>query len=149
MAGSVQVTVECSPVTGLRRYTFAWVSEAVAAGAATIWLDGRRAPMLEGVPVRLVTRPDVGNQPTALYDVRLYDEHDHDLLGGVGDDRSNTAVETAGVYVSIHSGERYSESGTIGLTRFEVSAAGNAKAGTACLYVRPFGRLGPDNGTPR
>ena len=134
MIGQVNVTVETSPL-GLKRYIFSWIADST--GQARIILSGRSAPLLEGIPVRLVTSPSPVSPPTAGYDVKLLTDTDYDLFAGAGEGRSATDVETDGIRVVLAGDGRFVRLQHHRRLTFSAVDAGDGGAGLACLYVMP------------
>lgn len=123
MAGTV--TIDEEGYSTIKKIAFAWTS--AADGTAT----GTTTDAYSGEVLRLVTKPGAGgDQPTDLYDVVINDQDTVDVLSGVGANRSNTVTEQA---VSLAPALGVVANDKLSLS---VSGAGNAKSGTAILYIR-------------
>lgn len=121
MAGTVRQTPK--GLQTVKKITFAWTSS--AGGAA----DATTAKRYDGKILGLATIPGAGGvAPTADYDVRITDADGLDVLLGAGIDRHTTNTE----YVD---GATLSAVAESALT-LAVTNAGNAKEGTAVLWIR-------------
>lgn len=126
MAGSITVTT--SRVGALSKYSIAWVSDASGD------VNGNAFACVAGELVQVRYTPDGGGtQPTDLYDATMTDAQGIDVLGGTGANLSNAASTHAVPAVSTYF-RRTLEAGDLTPV---VAAAGNAKAGTIVLLVRP------------
>lgn len=119
MAGTVTVTENTNKV--VKQLVWSWTS--TAGGAADLVTTLAYA----GQAVSLVTIPaGGGSAPTTLYDITITDANGYDVMQGAGANRSSSATETA-VPAAF--------SVAFGTLTLNVSNAGNAKSGTAILYV--------------
>lgn len=121
MAGTVTITEE--RFGSVQKVVFAWLCD--AAGAA----DATTTYPYAGEVRRLVTVPgSAGAAPTALYDIRILDGDSTDILMGGGADRSATVTEQVqGTSLGIIAHDTMT---------LEVRNAGNAKSGTAYVYLK-------------
>ena len=119
MAGTVVTTEQT--FGSVKLVKFAWTSS--AGGAA----DATTSGVFDGEVILLATDPGA-TAPTTLYDVAVNDANSIDVLAGGGADRSATVNE----YVQ---GSSLGAVATSALT-LAVTNAGNAKVGTAYVYIR-------------
>ncbi len=94
MAGTLVLT-EHQKLGHVRKLTFTGTADASDGSFPTLEL----VPKIEGRLLDLATNPGATG-PTSLYDVTLIDEHGHDVLETVGEDRSITATEKVPVLYS-------------------------------------------------
>lgn len=92
MAGTV--TLQHVKVGNIRKVVATCVGDAANGSFPTIAL-----PAFEGMLLSLATAPGVPN-PTALYDITLVDQFSHDVLEGVGANRSATLAEKVNIVYS-------------------------------------------------
>ena len=135
MTGGVIINAETSKL-GLKRYSFVWVAD--ANGDAKAWLDGRRNPLLEGIPVRVVTRPSASQAPAIDYDIYLNDSRGRDLFNGKLGNRSGATIQVKALGNVLADEYRFAEEGTVGKLQFIIDNAGSGGAGVTVIYVRPF-----------
>lgn len=109
--------------TSVKKIALAWTS-----GTTDGAYSGTTTNPYDGECIGLTTIPSTTAAPSADYDLVVNDASGHDVLLGAGANRSASATEHAG---------STSLAGVAGskLT-FNVSNAGNEKAGTAILYIR-------------
>ena len=119
MAGTVTLTEESHhPLTKIK---WAWVSD--ASGDA----DQASSPVA-GEVISLTTIPDSGGtQPTDQYDITITDGDSVDVMQATAANRSNASTEHVAPTAAI---------GVNGALTLNVAAAGNAKGGTAVLWIR-------------
>lgn len=123
MAGTV--TVEESHFLGVSKIKWSWTS---AVGGAA---DLITPHSYYGEVLALVTNPGA-TAPTDDYDITITDADGYDVMQGAGADRDTTNTETA---------VPASTSIAFGQLTLNVAAAGDAKVGTATLYIKG-GRMG-------
>ncbi len=87
---------------------------------------------INGILLALITDPDGGAAPDALYDVTILDDKGIDILLGKGADRSATLVES--VPLDLNTGQPR-PTATTSFT-FKVANAGNSKQGFVQLLFR-------------
>ncbi|MDP3983633.1 MAG: hypothetical protein Q8Q52_01330 [Acidimicrobiia bacterium] len=81
-----------------------------------------------GEVILLTTVPGTGGDaPTDLYDLTVEDPDGIDVLAGIGGDRSDTNTEHV---------RSTSHGAAVGALTFTVENGGNAKSGTAIIWVR-------------
>lgn len=120
MAGTVTLT-ETNRVSRVKKIKWAWTS--TAGGAADKVTSGK----YYGRVVALVTIPaGGGSAPSLNYDITVTDAETYDVMQGAGANRSDTATETA---------VPTAYSVAFGALTINVTNAGNAKSGTAILYI--------------
>lgn len=107
----------------IRKIKFAWTS--AADGTATETTTNAYT----GEIIRLVTIPGTaGVQPTDQYDITITDEDGVDVLAAAGANRSNANIEqVAASSLGVVANDKLT---------INVSNAGNAKSGTAIIYVK-------------
>jgi hypothetical protein len=121
MAGTV-VTTEIVSVGTVKKVSFAWTSS--AGGAA----DATTTAVIDGKLLGFATVPDAVAAPTDNYDITITDAQGLDVLLGQGANRDTANTE----YVDGASIAAVASSVlTLGVTN-----AGNAKEGTAVLWIR-------------
>lgn len=118
MAGTV--TVVESSLGNVHKIKWTWTS--AAGGAADLVTVGNYA----GRVLSLVTDPGAA-APTDNYDVTVTDPDGYDVLQGAGANRDTATTETA---------VPTAESVAFGTLTLNVSNAGDAKEGTATLYIQ-------------
>lgn len=122
MAGTVTVTEKVT-VGSVKKITWAWTS--TAGGAA----DKTTTAVVDGKIIGFTTIPAAaGSAPSDDYDITITDSDGHDVLLGAGSNRDTANTE----HVTETSLAGVSES-TLTLN---VTNAGNAKSGTAIVYIR-------------
>ncbi len=111
------------------KVTLSWTSS--AGGVVRMHID---TPIV-GRPHMLRTKPSQTVAPTDLYDITWEDSMGRDILDGQGMNRSTSAVQEIPVYV-----QDTSNAAAIidvdGPTVFKIANAGNAKSGTAVLWLK-------------
>lgn len=125
MAGTLTVTRVPMKIYGDiigEEITIAWTSD--ASGNADVSI-----PDMKGFMVLAKTIPSSSAAPTTLYDIKLKDGTGYDVLASALGDRSATVTErlptqNSGVLAILHLNGSYT---------FDVTNAGNAKAGT-CVF---------------
>jgi len=125
MAGTLTVGREPMKIYGNiygEIITVSWTSDSSGNADVTV-------PNMNGFIVSAKTTPSGSAAPTANYDIKLKDSAGFDVLGSVLNDRSASAVEripaaNSGVVAVAHLHGTYT---------FDVTNAGNAKAGT-CVF---------------
>lgn len=119
-AGTVTVSEET--VGSVKKVVFTWTSS--AGGAA----DATTTYAYNGAILRLITIPDSGTAPTALYDITVVDEDGVDVLAGAGADRSATATEqVATTSLGVVANDKLT---------LHITNAGNANKGTTIVLIR-------------
>ena len=120
MAGTVTVTE--SVHTSVKKIKWAWTS--TAGGAA----DQITAAPYYGEVLALMTIPAAaGNAPTDNYDITITDVEGYDVMQGAGANRDTANTETA---------VPATKSVAHGTVTLNITNAGDAKSGTAILYIR-------------
>jgi hypothetical protein len=127
MAGTVTATRD--PRSAPRgkhidKVNVAWTSD--ASGNATLSIEN-----LYGFLLKMVTVPSGSAAPTDNYDITLVDENSIDALAGAGADRDTANTEQVYPTPSGSSIPAF----LCGTHTFTVANAGNAKSGTAILYI--------------
>lgn len=126
MADTGILTFTPKPVIGdIKRFDFDWISD--GSGDVELAINSK----MNGFILALVTDPGAA-APTTLYDITIEDDKGVDILGGVGADRSATAVEA--VAVPLDSGLPRPIS-TDSFT-FKVTNAGDTKAGLVQIFMK-------------
>lgn len=121
MAGTVVLT-EYLDVSPIKKIKWAWTS--TAGGAA----DKQTDREVFGEVIALHTIPaGGGSAPTDDYDITVTDPEGFDVLLGAGANRDTANAESA---------VPTSKTVAFGKLTLNVTNAGNAKGGTAILYVR-------------
>lgn len=127
MADTGTLTFTSKPVIGdIKRFDFDWISD--GSGDVELAINSK----MNGFILALITDPSGSAVPTALYDITIEDDKAVDILGGVGADRSATAVES--VAVPLDSGLPRPIS-TDSFT-FKIANAGVSKAGLAQIFMK-------------
>jgi len=123
MAGAITFTYGTTNKTNAKSaksFRMAWTSDASGN------VSGLPTRKINGKIRQLVTIPGAGGlAPTTLYDITLLDSDGRDVLAGVGANRSATLPEASAII------EQIVDDSALTLV---VSAAGNAKQGTAVVY---------------
>jgi hypothetical protein len=124
-AGTVTITETAH--TSVKKIKFAWVSGDAggdagnATGATTLVYDGK-LELLTTIPAA------AGSAPTDDYDIAITDADGVDVLGGGGQNRDTANTEQVlAANLGAVAGSKLT---------FTVTNAGNAKAGTAYVYLR-------------
>lgn len=120
MAGTVTLT-ETNRISRIQKIKWAWTS--TAGGAADQVTTGK----YYGRVVALVTIPAAaGSAPTDDYDITITDSEGYDVMQAAGANRDTANTETA---------VPAAYSVAFGALTLNVTNAGNAKGGTAILYI--------------
>ncbi len=120
MAGTVTVTE--TSIVNIHKIKWSWTS--TAGGAADLITPGSYA----GEVLALVTNPaDAGDAPTDDYDITITDPEGYDVMQAAGANRDTANIETA---------VPAAKSVAFGQLTLNVANAGNAKSGTAVLYIQ-------------
>ena len=77
-----------------RRGSIAWYEYEWTSHSTTGVIDASLG-YINGIVVAVETNPDGTAAPTNLYDLKVQDDWDYDIMGGALTDRSETAVERA------------------------------------------------------
>ena len=126
-AGSVTTSEETYGT--VKKIAFAWTSGTGAEGGTA---SGTTANAYSGEIIRMVTVPGAaGNQPTDQYDITITDQDSLDVLNSLGANRSNASNEQVISDAVSSLGCVANDKLTINVTN-----AGDAKTGTAYLYIR-------------
>ena len=121
--GILAVTITEETFNKIKKVKFAWVSAADGTAAGTT------TNVYTGEIIRLVTIPSGGGTaPTDDYDIVINDEDTTDVLMGAGANRDTANTEQV----------LASSLGCVANDKLAISVsnAGNAKAGTAIIYIR-------------
>jgi hypothetical protein len=126
MAMSVTITEEANGPNP-QKIKFAWTSSAggIATSSAT---NSAYTGVIEAVHFIPGTG---GDTPTANYDVTLTDEDGVDVLGGSGENRSDTVPEILARTLALNLGAVKDDRLTL-----NVSGAGDTKKGTVLVFIR-------------
>ena len=118
------VTVAHTAAGSVTRYAIDWTSDASGD------VNGTTMAITRGFLIKVEIVPDAGGtQPTNLYDVKLQDENDVDLLSGNGQEQSNADADAIVFRAPIY----HDADDDLELI---VQNAGNAKGGTVYLWVQ-------------
>lgn len=121
MAAAV-ITVEESCIAGVCKVKWTWTCSDTGAGSKAT------SSSYFGQVLALVTDPGNGGAaPTDNYDITITDADSYDVLQGAGADRDTANTETA-VPAAVSVG--------FGVLTLTLANAGNAKSGTATLYIK-------------
>lgn len=120
MAGTVTVSEETHGT--VKKIIWNWTS--TAGGAADLVTTEAYSGRVIGANF---VPGAAGDQPTDQYDVTITDEDDQDVLLGTGADRSNAAADPVQGDLGCVANDKLT---------LNVSNAGNAKSGTAYLFIR-------------
>lgn len=128
--GTVTIT-ERAFVSPYKVLVFNWVSSATE-GAISDWTTNAYSGKIHS----LISTPSTGDaSPSVFYDIFLYDQYGNDLLRNNGCNRSQTATEV------VQDSSTVAGAGFIPLVNdkfyLSVQRCGNARSGTATVYIEP------------